>query len=62
MRAKTLERMRHLFALVLAAAQTVFLTMKHWVSKLSPGCASFDQFEDFEDRGKQFIEIARSLR
>jgi UDP-N-acetylmuramoylalanine--D-glutamate ligase len=28
---------------------------------LSPGCASFDQFEDFEDRGKQFAEIVKSL-
>jgi len=28
---------------------------------LSPGCASFDQFRDFEDRGNQFIRIARSI-
>jgi UDP-N-acetylmuramoylalanine--D-glutamate ligase len=28
---------------------------------LSPGCASFDQFRDFEDRGKQFCEIVRSF-
>jgi UDP-N-acetylmuramoylalanine--D-glutamate ligase len=26
---------------------------------LSPGCASFDMFEDFEDRGRQFKEMVR---
>ena len=24
---------------------------------LSPGCASFDQFEDYKDRGNQYIEV-----
>ena len=28
---------------------------------LSPGCASFDQFRGFEDRGDQFCSIVRSL-
>ncbi len=28
---------------------------------LSPACASFDMFRDFEDRGRQFKEIVRSL-
>lgn len=28
---------------------------------LSPGCASFDQFKNFEDRGKQFIHIVKSI-
>jgi len=28
---------------------------------LSPGCASFDQFRDFEDRGDQFREIVMEL-
>lgn len=28
---------------------------------LSPGCASFDQFRDFEDRGEKFKEAVRSL-
>ena len=29
---------------------------------LSPACASFDMFQDFEDRGRQFKKIVRELR
>lgn len=29
---------------------------------LSPACASFDMFEDFEDRGRQFKKIVRELQ
>jgi UDP-N-acetylmuramoylalanine--D-glutamate ligase len=28
---------------------------------LAPACASFDQFKSFEDRGRQFAELARAL-
>jgi UDP-N-acetylmuramoylalanine--D-glutamate ligase len=28
---------------------------------LSPGCASFDMFQDFEDRGRKFKEVVRRL-
>ena len=29
---------------------------------LSPGCASFDQFKSFEDRGEQFLKIVRDIQ
>jgi UDP-N-acetylmuramoylalanine--D-glutamate ligase len=28
---------------------------------LSPACASFDQFRDFEDRGDQFKQLVEGL-
>jgi UDP-N-acetylmuramoylalanine--D-glutamate ligase len=28
---------------------------------LSPACASFDMFKDFEDRGRQFKEAVMNL-
>jgi UDP-N-acetylmuramoylalanine--D-glutamate ligase len=52
----TLER-----AVVSAAADAGASTCPAPVVLLSPACASFDQFRDFEDRGEAFRDAVRSL-
>lgn len=37
------------------------LAEKDDVVLLSPGCASFDLFKDFEDRGNQFVQAVKNL-
>ena len=37
------------------------LAEKGWSVLLSPACASFDMFKDYEERGRVFKEIVRSL-
>ncbi len=44
-----------------AVAYGYRLAMKEETVLLSPACASFDLFENYEDRGKQFKKAVRSL-
>jgi UDP-N-acetylmuramoylalanine--D-glutamate ligase len=37
------------------------LAQKGWSVLLSPACASFDMFKDYEERGRVFKEIVQSL-
>jgi UDP-N-acetylmuramoylalanine--D-glutamate ligase len=37
------------------------LAEKGDVIALSPGCTSFDEFHDFEERGRRFIECVKAL-
>ena len=51
-RCGTLDKAVELASQVARAGETVLL---------SPACASFDQFRDFEDRGDQFRQLVRQL-
>ena len=44
-----------------AVAQAYRLAKKDQVVLLSPACASFDLFENFEDRGAQFKKAVKAL-
>ena len=37
------------------------LAQKGWCVLLSPACASFDMFRDYEERGRVFKEIVKAL-
>jgi UDP-N-acetylmuramoylalanine--D-glutamate ligase len=54
--AGTLER-----AVELAARDAEAADVKEPVVLLSPACASFDQFRNFEARGDAFRELVRAL-
>ena len=44
-----------------AVKQAYKLAKKGETVLLSPACASFDLFENYEDRGRQFKEAVRKL-
>ncbi len=44
-----------------AIIEAARLTESGDVVLLSPGCTSFDEFKDFEERGKKFVEIVNQL-
>jgi len=45
-----------------AINRAYFLALPDDVVLLSPGCASFDRYKDYTHRGKDFVNIVRSLR
>ncbi|MCE5312452.1 MAG: UDP-N-acetylmuramoyl-L-alanine--D-glutamate ligase [Nitrospiraceae bacterium] len=51
----------HVSSLADALSRARGIASKGEVVLLSPACASFDMFRDFEDRGRQFKEIVRSM-
>jgi UDP-N-acetylmuramoylalanine--D-glutamate ligase len=44
-----------------AIAAAARITQSGDVILLSPGCTSFDEFKDFEERGKKFVEMVNQL-
>ena len=44
-----------------AVRSAYYLAKDGEIVLLSPACASFDLFENYEDRGKQFKECVREL-
>ena len=38
------------------------LADKGWCVLLSPACASFDMFKDYEERGRVFKQIVQELK
>ena len=51
----------HSGELVTAVAEIADQAVAGDVALLSPACASFDQFSDFEDRGRRFTALAREV-
>jgi UDP-N-acetylmuramoylalanine--D-glutamate ligase len=45
-----------------AVTEAYALTEEHDAVLLSPACASFDLFENYEDRGRQFKTVVQSLK
>ena len=65
LRVKAEEAGFHNFAIVKSLKEAINLaktvSSSGDIVLLSPACASFDMFRDFEDRGEQFKEIVKNL-
>lgn len=58
---KMVETMVETTTIAQAVVSAYHLAKKGDIVLLSPACASFDLFENYEDRGNQFREVVRSL-
>jgi UDP-N-acetylmuramoylalanine--D-glutamate ligase len=52
----------HAASLQEAIAQALYLSKDGDAVLLSPACASFDMFKNYEDRGEQFCQIVRGMQ
>jgi UDP-N-acetylmuramoylalanine--D-glutamate ligase len=57
----TLRSATHCIGLQQAVRKAALLAEAGDVVLLSPGCTSFDEFTDFEERGKCFIEWVNEI-
>ena len=55
------ENIRKIYEFDKAFEKAVEVTEKGETILLSPACASFDQFKNFEERGERFSALVRSI-
>ena len=56
------SHLRHAASLAEAVDQCRAIARPGWNALLSPACASFDMFSDYEDRGRKFKALVRALK